>query len=50
MSASTGLGLLQMLTELVTRRCASEDTWPSEGVDSEIPHRLDGEETFLIRV
>ena len=50
MSASTGLGIIQMISELVNRRCASEDTWPSEGVDSEILHRLDGEETFIIRV
>ena len=50
MSASTRLGHLQMISELVSKRCASEDTWPFEGVDSEIPHRLDGEETFIIRV
>jgi len=41
MSASSGLGLLQMKSELVTRRCASEDSWHSEGVDSEIPDRLE---------
>jgi len=41
MSAGSGLGLLQMNTELITRRCASEDAWHSKGIDSEIPHRLE---------
>jgi len=41
MSAGSGLGLLEMKSELVTRRCASEDAWHSEGIDSETPHRLE---------
>ena len=40
MYASSALGLLRMILELVTRRCASEDAWPSKGVDCEIPYRL----------
>ena len=41
MFISSELGLLQMILELVTRRCASEDARPSEGVDYEIPHLLE---------
>ena len=40
-STSGGLGLLQMVLELDTGRCASEDTVLSRGVDCEIPHRLE---------
>ena len=40
-SASGGLGLLQMVSEPDTGRCANEDAGPPRGVDSEIPHRLE---------
>ena len=40
-SNSGGLGLLQMVLESDTGRCASEDAGPSRGVDCEIPHRLE---------
>ena len=47
-SASIGLGLLQMVSELDTGRCASEDAGPLRGVDCEIPHRLErGTRQFL---
>ena len=36
-----GLGLLQMILEPDTGRCASEDVGPPRGVDREIPHRLE---------
>ena len=39
--ASGGLGLLQMISELDTRRCASKDTELPRGVDYEILHRLE---------
>ena len=39
-SVSNGLGLLQMVPELDTKQCVSEDTWASKGVDCEISHRL----------
>ena len=39
--ACGGLGLLQMVSEPDTGRCASEDARSSRGVDSEIPHRLE---------
>ena len=32
--------MLQMVSELDTRRCASEDVGPPRGVDCEIPHLL----------
>ena len=41
-SASCGLKLLHMVSELVTGRCASEDAGP-KGVDCEISHRLEKE-------
>ena len=41
--ASSGLELLQMVSELGSERCASEDAGPSTGVDCEIPHRLERE-------
>ena len=38
---SGGLKLLQMVSELDTGRCASEDVGSPKGVDCEIPHRLE---------
>ena len=47
---SGGLGLLQMVSESDTGRCASEDAGPSMGLDCEIPHRLErGTKHSLIR-
>ena len=40
-SASGGLGLLQMVSELDTERCVSKDARPPRGVDCEISHRLE---------
>ena len=40
-STSDGLGLLQMVLESDTERCANEDVGPRRGVDCEIPHRLE---------
>ena len=40
-SASGGLGLLQMVSEPDIGQCASEDAEPRRGVDCEIPHRLE---------
>ena len=40
-SASGGLGLLQMISELGTERCASKDSEPRKGVDCEILYRLE---------
>ena len=49
--ASGQLGLLQIVSELDTERCASKDARPPRGVDCEILHRLEKEtEPFLIRV
>ena len=45
-SVSGGLGL----SEPNTRRCANEDTGPPRRVDCEIPHWLERNETFLIKV
>ena len=42
-SASGGLGLLQMVSKLDIGWCASEDAEPPRGVDCEIPHRLERE-------
>ena len=39
-SGVLGLGLLQMVSELDTELCASEDVGPQGGVDCEIPHWL----------
>ena len=39
-SASSGLRLLQMVSELGTERRASEDVEPLRGVNREIPHQL----------
>ena len=39
--ASGGLGLLQMVSEPDTERCASKDIGPPRGVDCEIPHWLE---------
>ena len=39
-SISGGVGLLQMVLELDTRRCASEDAGPPREVGCEISHRL----------
>ena len=33
-------GLLQMVSEPGSGRCASEDAGPPRGVDCEVPHRL----------
>ena len=50
-SASGELGLLQMILELDTERCASEDARSPKRVDCEIPPRLEsGTKTFLIKV
>ena len=38
---SSELGLVRMVSELVTGWCASEDARPSRGVDCEISHRLE---------
>ena len=47
-SVGNGIGLLQMVLELDTGQCASEDVGPSRGVDCEIPRRLKrGTEHFL---
>ena len=35
-----GLGLLQMVSEPNTRRCASENAGPPRGVNCEVSHRL----------
>ena len=40
-SASGGLELLQMVSELETEWCASEDAWPLRRVNCEIPLRLE---------
>ena len=40
-SASSGLELLQIVSDPVTEWCASEDARPLRGVDCEIPHRLE---------
>ena len=39
--ASGRVGLLQMVSELDTGRCASKDAGPQREVDCEIPHRLE---------
>ena len=41
-SASGRIGLLQIVSELDTRRCVSEDAGSPRGVDCEISHRLKG--------
>ena len=38
---SSGLGLLQMVSKLDFGRCASEECWALEGMDCEVPHRLE---------
>ena len=38
------LGLLQIVSESDTGRCASEDVGPPRRVDCEIPHRLNNED------
>ena len=40
-SANGGLGLLQMVSELDTGWCASEDVGTPRGMDYEIPHWLE---------
>ena len=40
-SASDGLGLLQMVSEPDIERCVSEEVGLSRAVDCEIPHRLE---------
>ena len=40
-SVSDGLGLLQLVSEPDSKRCASEGTRPRKGVDCEIPHVLE---------
>ena len=49
-SASSGLGLLQIVSEPDTGRCANEDVGPPRRVDDEIPRRLERGTTFFIRV
>ena len=39
--ASGGLGPLQLVSKLDTRRCASKDVGLLRGVDCETPHRLE---------
>ena len=46
MFASGGFGLLQMVSESGTGRCADEDVGPPRGVDCEIPHWLEGEQNI----
>ena len=42
------LGVLQLVSELDTGRCASKDVGPPRGVDCEIPRRLErGMKHFL---
>ena len=48
--ASGGFGLLQMVSESDTGRCASEDAGPLRRADCEILHRWRGDEAFLILV
>ena len=38
---SSGFGLLQMVLELEVERCTSKDVRDLNGVDCEIPHRLE---------
>ena len=40
-SASGGLGMLQMVSESNIGRCANEDIEPPRGVDCEISHLLE---------
>ena len=40
-SASSGLGLLQMVSEPDTEWCASENVGPSKEMNYEISHRLE---------
>ena len=40
-STSGGLGQLQMVSELDTGQCASEEARPLRGVSCKIPHRLE---------
>ena len=40
-SASNGLGLLQMISEPDTGRCASKDAGPRRGLNWEVPHQLE---------
>ena len=48
MSASGGLGLLEIVSELGTEQCASEDAVSPREVDCEIPLRLErGTKHFL---
>ena len=50
-STSSGLGRLQMVSELDTGRCADENVEPPNGVNCEIPHWFgEGNKGFLIRV
>ena len=49
-TASGGLGLLQIVSELVIGQCVNEKVGLPRGVDCEIPHQLRDDETFLIRV
>ena len=45
-SSNGELGLLQMVLESDTGRCASEDAVPPKGVDCKIPHRWRGERSI----
>ena len=45
-STSGGLGLSQMVSELDTGWCASEDVGSPRGVDCEISHRLERERSI----
>ena len=50
-SANSELGLLQMVLESDTKRCASENAELPRGVDCEIAHRLErGTKHSFIRV
>ena len=47
---SSGLGLLPMVSELDTERCASEDAGPQGGGLRDPMSVGEGNETFLVRV
>ena len=48
MFVSSGLGLLQMVSEPDTGRCVSEDADPPRGVNCEIPHRSERETNHFL--
>ena len=48
-SASSGLGPLQMVSEPSIGRCTSDDAGLPRGVKCEIPHRLERERNLLYK-